>query len=267
MSFYGLQLVMRGPQGRLGWYGLFASAVVTLVVLWWTAVGAQINAQNLINGVPYMLDFLSRMMPPNLEFLEKLWKPALESLQVAIWGTILGVVLALPLTVFAARNLTPHPAVFHATRQVLNVMRGINEIILALIFVAAIGLGPFAGVLALAIHGAGMLGKFFAEAIEDIEEGPVEAFRSAGVGRYKTFLFAVLPQVLPAWLGTIFYRLETNVRQSTVLGMVGAGGIGFELVSSMKLFQYQDTAMCILVILIMVLLADLVSSRVRARIR
>jgi phosphonate transport system permease protein len=267
MSFHGLQLVMRGPQGRFGWYGLFASAVAAAIVLWWTAVGAQINAQNLINGVPYMLDFVSRMIPPNIEFLEKLWKPALESLQVAIWGTILGVVLALPLTVFAARNLTPHPAVYHATRQVLNVMRGINEIILALIFVAAIGLGPFAGVLALAIHGAGMLGKFFAEAIEDIEEGPIEAFRSAGVGRYKTFLFAVLPQVLPAWLGTIFYRLETNVRQSTVLGMVGAGGIGFELVSSMKLFQYQDTAMCILVILIMVLLADLVSSRVRARIR
>jgi phosphonate transport system permease protein len=106
-------------------------------------------------------------------------------------------------------------------------MRGINEIILALIFVAAIGLGPFAGVLALAIHGAGMLGKFFAEAMEDIDDGPLEAFRSAGAGPFKTFFFGVLPQVLPAWLGTIFYRLETNVRQSTVLGMVGAGGIGF----------------------------------------
>jgi phosphonate transport system permease protein len=267
MSFYGLQLVMRGPQGRLGWWGVLAAAVVAAVVLWWTALGAQINAQNLVNGVPYMVDFVSRMVPPNIAFLDKLWKPALESLQVAIWGTILGVVLALPVTVFAARNLTPHPAVYHFTRQILNVMRGINEIILALIFVAAIGLGPFAGVLALAIHGAGMLGKFFAEAIEDIEDGPIEAFRSAGVGRYKTFLFAVLPQVLPAWLGTIFYRLETNVRQSTILGMVGAGGIGFELVSSMKLFQYQDTAMCILMILVMVLLADLVSSRVRARIR
>ena len=146
-------------------------------------------------------------------------------------------------------------------------MRGINEIILALIFVAAIGLGPFAGVLALAIHGAGMLGKFFAEAMEDIDEGPLEAFRSAGVGPFKTFFFGVLPQVLPTWLGTIFYRLETNVRQSTVLGMVGAGGIGFELVSSMKLFKYQDTATCILVILAMVLVADLVSSRVRALIR
>ena len=267
MSIAGFELVVRPPQNRFGWWGLLAAAVIALVVLWWTAVGAQINGQNLINGVPYMADFIARMMPPNFAFIDRLWKPAIESLQVAVWGTIFGVILALPICVFAARNLSPHPAIYHFMRQVLNVMRGINEIILALIFVAAIGLGPFAGVLALAIHGAGMLGKFFAEAIEDIDDGPLEAFKSAGVGHFKTILFGVLPQVMPAWLGTIFYRLETNVRQSTILGMVGAGGIGFELVSSMKLFQYQDTAMCILVILAMVLVTDLVSSRVRAHIR
>jgi phosphonate transport system permease protein len=262
-----LQLVMNAPGGRTGWWGVGAATILTLVALWWMARGAQISIENLVNGVPYMWDFISRMMPPNLGFIEKLWGAALESLYVAVWGTIFGVLLALPFCFFAARNLSPHPAVFHAMRQVLNAMRGINEIILALIFVAAIGLGPFAGVLALAVHGAGMLGKFFAEAIEDIDQGPIEAFRSAGVGRFKTIVFGVLPQVLPSWLGTIFYRLETNVRQATVLGMVGAGGIGFELVSSMKLFQYQDTAMCILVILAMVLLADLFSSRARALIR
>jgi phosphonate transport system permease protein len=262
-----LQLVMNAPGGRTGWWGVGAATILTLVALCWMARGAQISIENLVNGVPYMLDFISRMMPPNIGFIEKLWGAALESLYVAVWGTIFGVALALPFCFFAARNLSPHPAVFHAMRQVLNGMRGINEIILALIFVAAIGLGPFAGVLALAVHGAGMLGKFFAEAIEDIDQGPIEAFRSAGVGRFKTIVFGVLPQVLPSWLGTIFYRLETNVRQATVLGMVGAGGIGFELVSSMKLFQYQDTAMCILVILAMVLLADLFSSRARALIR
>lgn len=267
MSTSGLQLVVNPPSGRLGWWGTILGAALVATVLLVSAQGAQISPENLVKGVPYMWDFLVRMMPPHLGFLEKLWKPALESLYVAIWGTILGVVIALPFTFFAARNLAPNRVVFQAMRQMLNAMRGINEIILALIFVAAIGLGPFAGVLALGVHGAGMLGKFFAEAIEDIDEGPVEAFRSAGVGRFKTIVFGILPQVLPAWLGTIFYRLETNVRQATVLGMVGAGGIGFELVSSMKLFQYQDTAMCILVILAMVLLADLFSSRVRAMIR
>lgn len=263
----GHRVLVPEPTGRYGWGGLGGSLAALAIGLWWSADGAQISTDNLAQGVPYMWDFVSRMMPPNFGFMDKLWRSALESVYVAIWGTIFGVVLALPFCFFAARNLSPHPAVFHAMRQILNCMRGINEIILALIFVAAIGLGPFAGVLALAVHGAGMLGKFFAEAIEDIDEGPIEAFRSAGVGRFKTILFAVMPQVLPAWLGTIFYRLETNVRQATVLGMVGAGGIGFELVSSMKLFQYQDTAMCILVILAMVLLADLASSRVRAMIR
>ena len=267
MSFGSMQLVLRPPQGRFGWWGTGTLATAVAIFLWWAAVGSQINVNNLVNGIPYMWDFLVRMMPPNPAFLERLWQPALESLQVAVWGTLLGVILSLPVSFFAARNLSPHPAVYHATRQILNCMRGINEIILALIFVAAIGLGPFAGVLALAIHGAGMLGKFFAKAMEDIDEGPLEAFRSAGAGPFKTFYFGVLPQVLPTWLGTIFYRLETNVRQSTVLGMVGAGGIGFELVSSMKLFKYQDTATCILVILAMVLITDLISSRVRSMIR
>jgi phosphonate transport system permease protein len=267
MSIGSLQFVIRPPQNRFGWWGVGGLTFIAVVFLWWAAAGSQINANNLWNGIPYMWDFLVRMVPPNPEFLERLWKPALESLQVAVWGTLFGVIIAVPVCFFAARNLTPHPAVYHATRQLLNGMRGINEIILALIFVAAIGLGPFAGVLALALHGAGMLGKFFAEAIEDIDEGPLEAFRSAGVGPFKTFFFGVLPQVMPTWLGVIFYRLETNVRQSTVLGMVGAGGIGFELVSSMKLFKYQDTATCILVILAMVLAADLISARVRAMIR
>jgi phosphonate transport system permease protein len=267
MSVTRHTFLMNPPRSRLGWGTAWLWGIAGAVFLAWSADGAQISLHNLATGVPYMWDFLTRMLPPNWAFIERLWGPALESLQVAVWGTILGVALALPVCFFAARNLSPHPLVFQAMRQILNAMRGINEIILALIFVAAIGLGPFAGVLALAVHGAGMLGKFFAEAIEDIDEGPLEAFRSAGVGRFKTILFGVLPQVLPTWLGTVFYRLETNVRQATVLGMVGAGGIGFELVSSMKLFKYQDTAMCILVILALVLLADFFSSRIRAMIR
>jgi phosphonate transport system permease protein len=267
MSIAGFELVVRPPRGRFGWWGIVATALVAAVALWWTAVGAQINAQNLLNGVPYMADFVARMMPPNWAFIDKLWKPAVESLQVAVWGTIFGVILALPVCVFAARNLSPHPAIFHALRQVLNVMRGINEIILALIFVAAVGLGPFAGVLAIALHGAGMLGKFFAEAIEEIDEGPLDALRAAGAGTLQRIVFGVLPQVLPTWIGVVLYRFETNIRVSTVLGMVGAGGIGFELISSMKLFAYEDTAACVIVILVLVLAADLLSSKLRAMIR
>jgi phosphonate transport system permease protein len=193
------------------------------------------------------------MMPPNPEFLDRLWKPALESLQVAVWGTLLGVVIAVPVCFFAARNLSPSPVVFHATRQILNCMRGINEIILALIFVAAIGLGPFAGVLALAHPWRRHARKVLCRVDRRHRRRPAGSLPLSRGRPVQDLLLRRPAAGLPTWLGTVFYRLETNVRQSTVLGMVGAGGIGFELVGSMKLFQYQDTATCILVIVSMVM--------------
>jgi phosphonate transport system permease protein len=242
-------------------------AVAAIGVLWWAALGSQLSVVELVKGGPWMADFIGRMFPPNWEFMAKLVKPAIETIQIAIWGTLLGVVLAVPVCFLAARNISPNAAVFHFMRQVLNIARGINEIILALIFVAAVGLGPFPGVLALALHGAGMLGKFFAESIEEIDQGPIEALRSTGAGPVQIIVFGVMPQVITAWIAVILYRFETNLRQATVLGMVGAGGIGFELVGSMKLFQYRDTATCILVIVAMVMAADFISSKLRARIQ
>ncbi len=251
--------------GRLG--QRLAIVIVAVAVLWWAALGSQLSVVELIKGGPWMADFIGRMFPPNWEFMSKLVKPAIETIQIAIWGTLLGIVLAVPVCFFAARNISPSTVVFHVMRQVLNIARGINEIILALIFVAAVGLGPFPGVLALALHGAGMLGKFFAESIEEIDQGPIEALRSTGAGPVQIIVFGVMPQVITAWIAVILYRFETNLRQATVLGMVGAGGIGFELVGSMKLFQYRDTATCILVIVAMVMTADFVSSKLRARIQ
>jgi len=243
-----LQFVVTRPRGPLGWWIVVPVVAAAVGVLWWSAVGTHLSLSGLIDGLPWIGDFLGRMLPPNIAFMAKLVQPAIETVQIALWGTL-------------------HGAVFHGLRQVLNVMRGINEIILALIFVAAVGLGPFAGVLAIAFHGAGMLGKFFAEAIEEIDEGPLDALRAAGAGTLQRIVFGVLPQVLPAWIGVVLYRFETNIRVSTVLGMVGAGGIGFELISSMKLFAYEDTAACVIVILILVLAADLMSSKLRAMIR
>jgi phosphonate transport system permease protein len=267
MTLAGLRFVANPPRGPLGWWIMLPFAAATVGVLWWAADGTQLSVSTLITGWPWIADFLGRMLPPNWAYAQNLLRPAIETVQIALWGTLLGVVLALPVCFFAARNLSPHAGIFHALRQVLNVMRGINEIILALIFVAAVGLGPFAGVLAIAVHGAGMLGKFFAEAIEEIDEGPLDALRAAGAGTLQRIVFGVLPQVLPTWTGVILYRFETNIRVSTVLGMVGAGGIGFELISSMKLFRYEDTATCVIVILVLVLGADLISSKLRAIIR
>jgi phosphonate transport system permease protein len=267
MNIGSYSLLVARPAGNLGWWPRLGLGVAIVGVLWWAAKGSQVSFGDLAKGVPWIADFMARMMPPNLAFLDKLIVPAIETVQIAIWGTLLAIILAVPVCFFAARNLTPNMAVFHFTRQVFNVTRGINEIILALIFVAAVGLGPFPGVLALAVHGAGMLGKFFSESIEEIDQGPIEALRATGAGPVQIIIFGVLPQVITAWIAVILYRFETNLRQATVLGMVGAGGIGFELVGSMKLFQYQDTATCILVIIAMVMCADHVSTRLRAWIQ
>jgi phosphonate transport system permease protein len=266
MSVGGYSLLLGRP-GGIGWWPRLGLAALGGAILWWAALGSQVSFGELAKGLPWIGDFLSRMVPPNWAFLDKLWKPAIETVQIAIWGTLLAILLAVPVCFLAARNLAPNRAVFHAMRQVFNVARGINEIILALIFVAAVGLGPFPGVLALAVHGAGMLGKFFSESIEEIDHGPIEALRATGAGPVQTIIFGVLPQVITAWIAVVLYRFETNLRQATVLGMVGAGGIGFELVGSMKLFQYQDTATCIVVIIVMVMAADYISTRLRAWIQ
>jgi phosphonate transport system permease protein len=252
------------PVGRgLKWLASLAAATAVLI---WSAEGVGLSVSELMRGLPWIGDLLSRMVPPNLTFFGRLVRPVTETVQIAIWGTLLSVLLALPLSFLAARNLSPSLAVFHITRQGLNTLRGINEIIFALIFVAAVGLGPFAGVLALSIHGAGMLGKFFAEDVEEIDAGPVEALRATGTRPGLVAVFAVLPQVIPSWIASTLYRFEVNLRAATILGIIGAGGIGFELVSSLKLFQYQDTATCVLVILAMVMTADYLSSWLRARI-
>jgi phosphonate transport system permease protein len=247
----------------LRWIAVLGAAAAALV---WSGRDLQLSITVLMKGLPWIADFVSRMLPPNLGLMQRLMLPVLETVQLAVWGTLLAIVLALPLCFLAARNLTPSPAVFHVARQVFNAARGINEIIFALIFVAAVGLGPFAGVLALSVHGAGMLGKFFAEAIEEADPGPVEALRATGARPLEVIVFAVLPQALPAWIAAVLYRLEVNLRAATILGMVGAGGIGFELYSSLRLFQYEDTATCVIVILAMVMTADYISSRLRARI-
>lgn len=255
------------PQGKRGWVSMAAMALAIAWLLHWSAGGAQMSWGELANGMPQIGDFLARSVPPDWSVLPRLWAPAIETVQIAIWGTLLSVVLALPLSFIAASNLHSWHWLRRITRQFLNVVRSINELILALVFVSAVGLGPFPGVLALALHGMGMLGKFFAESIEEIDHGPLEALRSAGASQLQVIAFGVVPQAITAWIAVVLYRFEVNLRSATVLGMVGAGGLGFELVASLKLFQYQETATCIIVITAMVVVADLISNTLRSRIQ
>jgi phosphonate transport system permease protein len=255
------------PESRLGTRGRWRAAAwgTGLVAVAWAVHGSQVEPAILIQGLPFMADFARRLFPPNVALAPSLVGPTLETAQMAIVGTLLAIMLAVPLGLLAARNLSPHPLLYAASRAVLNALRGINEFVFALVFVSAVGLGPFPGVLALAVHTAGMLGKFYAEAIEGVDPGPVEGIEATGANRLQTIRYAILPQVMPAVVAFNLYRFEVAVRSATVLGLVGAGGIGFQLMASMRLFKYRDVAMILVIILALVMLTDLASSRIRRR--
>jgi phosphonate transport system permease protein len=188
----------------------------------------------------------------------------LETVQMALAGTFLALVVAFPLGFLAARNTTPHPVVYHAVRIGLNFLRTIPDLALGLVFVAAVGLGAFAGTLALAIHTATVLGKLLSESVENIDEGVVEAIRATGAGFTQTLSFAVLPQILPDLISFTLYRLETNIRAASVLGLIGAGGIGYLMNTSFRTFQYQEAAAIVIVLIALVMLVDYLSARLRS---
>ncbi len=239
---------------------------LTAAVLWFAGSQIGMNPFAIARGIPFMWDFLTRLFPPDLGYLPLLARATIESVQIAVWGTLLAIIFSIPLSLLAARNTTPHLAVFHVTRLFLNALRSINELVFALIFVSAVGLGPFAGVLAIAMHATGMLAKFTAEEAEGIDRGQVEALQATGAGRLQVILFGVVPQVIPAFVSYSIYRFDVSIRSATVLGLVGAGGLGFSLFKTMKLFKYHETATCILIIFLLVLVSDWICAKLRERI-
>ncbi|MFI4986735.1 MAG: phosphonate ABC transporter, permease protein PhnE [Alphaproteobacteria bacterium] len=245
---------------------LLAWGAPLAAVLWLSAVRIKLSLGNLFDGIPNMWDFFSRMFPPEPSFFAFLAQPTLETVEIAVWGTTLAVLLSIPLALLAARNTTPGWLVYAATRVLLNLLRSINELIYALLLVSAVGLGPFPGVLAIALHATGMLAKFCAEEIEHVDRGPVEALQATGASRLQIIMFGIVPQVLPAMIGYVLYRLDVSIRSATVLGLVGAGGLGFSLIKTMKLFKYHETAACIVAIIVLVWAADWISNQLRKRV-
>lgn len=200
---------------------------------------------------------------PDFTNLRDWLSPLLDTLAMSIAGTAIAVMFSVPMAFLAARNTSPHGVVFQLSRIVLNALRSVPELIMGIIFVAAVGFGALPGVLALALHSIGMVGKFFAEAIEHVDEAPVEAARAAGASPMQVLYHAILPQVMPQFADVAIYRWEYNFRASTVMGMVGAGGIGFELMGSLRIMQYQEVFAILLVILLMVTLVDALSGVLR----
>ena len=242
-----------------------AAVFVALVVIGWTVWDTGADPMRLVRGLPWIADFLRRMLPPDLAVLPAAVKGAILTVEIALLGTVTAAVLALPLGFLSARNVAP-PPVFYPARTVLNLFRSVDTLVYALIFVAAVGLGPFPGVLAVVAYTTTSLAKLYSEAIEGIESGPVDAITATGATRLQVLRYGVLPQVLPLFLSYILYRLETNIRAATVLGFVGAGGIGFYLQTYLRMIDYPAASTALLVTIVMVMVVDAVSSRVRARL-
>lgn len=254
------------PNGRANVVRQFVFLIVTLAIFWIAAQSIDLSLGALITGIPNVINLISRMLPPDPSILPGLIKPTYETLAIALWGTAIAAFLGFPLALLAARNLTPHPMVYLVARGILNSQRGVSELVFAIIFVAAVGLGAFPGVLALGVHSAGVLGKFYAEAIENIDPGPIDALTATGAGKFQIICFAVWPQILPELVTYTLARWESDVRAAFVLGIVGAGGLGFELQMAMRLFKYQETLAILMLIVGIVTLLDWMNSRIRARI-
>ena len=236
-----------------------------LAVYVWFLAATEVSLPRLLRGLPWMADFLRRMVPPDLSVLRSALTGALQTFQIAVVGTTVAALLALPLGFLSARNVVP-PSIFYPARALLNLFRSIDTMVYALFFVAAVGLGPFPGILAVVTYTIMTLAKLYSEAIEGIEPGPVEAISATGANRLQVLRFGILPQVLPLFASYVLYRLETNIRAATILGFVGGGGIGFYIQTYLRMINYPAASAVLLVLVAMVMGVDFASSRLRARI-
>ncbi|TFW12036.1 phosphonate ABC transporter, permease protein PhnE [Brevundimonas intermedia] len=223
------------------------------------------NLPRLFAGNDSTLLFVHDLLRPDFSdwkmFVAKMW----ETVQIALWGTFLAVLLGIPLGLAAARNIAP-VWVVTPVRWVMNLLRSVPDLVIGLLFVTAVGLGPLAGVLAITLNTAGVLAKLFSEAVESIDKGPVEGVRATGAGKLHEIVWGVLPQVAPLWTSFALYRFESNSRSATVLGLIGAGGIGQVLFDSMNAFDFRAVSAIVIVVVVAVTLIDTLSQVMRRRL-
>lgn len=257
--------VLRGRFQRPSWLssGLFA---LFLGFFLWSLAGAGMSLQSLIQGLPNMGTIVGEMFPPATDRAQPIFEAILVTFQMALVGTVIGVILSVPMALLAARNTSPHPLVRYVTRSIISFVRTVPDLAWALFFVVSVGLGPFAGTLTIIVDTIGFCGRFFAEAFEEVDPGPSEALDAIGSRPLDRIAVVQIPGALPSMINTGLFSLEKAVRSSVVLGLVGAGGIGAELAVSMEMFRYDQAAFIIFSIFILVYAVEHFSSRMRERL-
>jgi phosphonate transport system permease protein len=234
-------------------------------LIYWALQGSEFSLRELFHGIPQIVLFFGRMIPPDWSVWDVLWRASLETLQTTIAGTFLGGLFAYPLGVLAASNWTP-AWVHLPVKGAMAIIRSIPILILALLFVSAVGLGPFPGVLAIAVHSVGVLGRFVAEEIESTDPRPLLALQGTGASSIQVIQHGLIPQVLPQMVAHLAIRFEMNLRDSTILGLVGAGGLGFYVFLYVKQFQWEKSGVLCLAIVLLVFAGEFVSWQIRKRL-
>src|SRR5262245_18896315 len=237
---------------------------VALAVLAASWKGADMRPLDLVRDAANMQKYLEGFFPPNFRDMPLYLGEMLITLQIAVWGTVLAIACAVPLGLASSANIVPW-WIYQPMRRLMDAFRAINEMVFAMLFVVAVGHGLFAGVLALCVHTTGILAKLFSEAVEAIDPQPVEGIRATGAGKLEEIAYGVIPQVMPLWISYSLYRFESNVRSASVVGMVGAGGIGVVLWEFVRGFYYGETAAVLLIVIVTVTLVDLASAQIRRR--
>ena len=254
---YHLQFLHRYP-----WFIPLLVLLFMIGVYIWALQGLKVDFELLKDSSPYIIDFISRLFPPDWKVLNIAVKGLIETVQMSIWGTSIGAILSLPIAIASASNIAPLWLRWIAN-LLQNTVRSVPSIILGLIFVAATGLGAPAGTLALSIYTIGYLAKFYQQAIESVDHRSLESLQVIGASRIQIAQYGILPQILPLGLGYTLWMFEYNIRAASVLGVVGAGGIGFQLKSYIDGFEYTKATTMMLVLLVVVTVIDWFSSKLR----
>ena len=260
-----LTLLWSNFSNRYTWIVRLIILAIIIVVYRWALSGLQVDFGLLKDSYPYIIDFISRLFPPNLEVLDIAIKALIETIQMSLWGTTIGAIISFPIAIASSRNIAPQWLRSFAN-LLQNAVRSVPSIVLGLLFVAATGLGAPAGMLALSIYTVGYLAKFYQEAIEAVDPRSLESLRVIGASRSQIAQYGILPQILPLSLGYTLWMFEYNIRAASVLGVVGAGGIGFQLKSYIDGFEYTKATTMMLVLLVVVTIIDAISSQLRHRL-
>ena len=242
------------------------SLVIFLAITVWVVLGLAPDFERTIANLDQAGEIFAEFWPPQFSFIDRTFGPLLETFQMAVIASVLGCTIALPLAFLASRISAPNAVVYWIDRAVLSVLRSIPDVLYALIFVAALSVGPLPGVLALIFFSIGVVAKLLSETVDGIDRGPIEAARATGARHTQVVATSILPQVLPNYVAYALYTFELNVRASAVVGFVGAGGIGLLLETQRRFFNYDRVALVVLELFVMVVVIEFISERLRRRL-